>query len=66
MAFTPQEESRIKNLEGSLTKVLAALQNVAPKKMLNQLLAVLTRKDEQLEERIAALESAVELLKSSR
>lgn len=64
--MTEQELNRLRNLELSLNQVMTALQNVASKRQLNQLLAVLQTENKQLRADIEQLQSEVALLKTAR
>ncbi len=66
MSWTSDEETRVQQSEKALAKILIAIKNLASKRMVNQLLAVLQEENRQLRADIVELQAQVELLKANR
>lgn len=64
MAWTSEEEKRIQAVENGLAKQATAFKNVASKKQLNQILALLTKEIEVLKSENASLKAQINSLLS--
>ena len=62
--WSDAEELRIKNLEEAVNKQSTAINNLASKQQLRQLLLIRQAEIDTLKTRVAALESQIEILQS--
>lgn len=65
MAWSDEEERRIQAIENGLAKQAAALNGVASKKQLNQILALLTKEIDALKQEIQSLKAQINALTNS-
>lgn len=65
MAWNNEEERRIQAIENGLAKQTAALNGVASKKQLNQILALLTKEINALKQEIQSLKAQINALTNS-
>jgi hypothetical protein len=63
MALNDSEEKRIQSIEQVLSKHSTAIRNLASKRQLNHILALLTQQLETIQTELASIQSQIEALK---